>query len=1034
AAARGHRQWGRVAGPMVNTLALRLNCDGNPTFAALVRQTRDVLLDALTHEEYPFALALREAPPEGAAAGLEAYFSLQPPGESPPAGWQLTHLDVDAAAAKFPVHLDLEATTGGLRGRCRYQRARVDAALGAALAEHWTVLLEGALPSPHRRLGGLPLLSAAHRRAVLALSRGPEPPLPAGSVAETFARQVAATPDAVALVVLGADGGAAQLPRRELSYAALLQDAERLAQGLHRAGVACGETVGVLLPPSADAVAVFLAVLLVGAAYLPLLPDDPPTCRERQLQASGARWLLGGEASGAWSLSLAALRQPGALPLPLLATRPDATACVMCTSGSTGEPRAVSIPHRGIVRLVCQPGYARFGPDESYLLLAPLGFDAATFEIWAPLLNGGRLVIPPPGLPAPADLEAIILREGVTTLWLTTTLFNTIIETAPQALAPLRQLLTGGEVMSPRHARQALQQLPGLALFNAYGPTENTTFTTIHRLSGIAGPIPLGRPIAHTAAYVVDDYGALAPQGVAGELWIGGAGLAAGVAGGAAEVQFACPDWAGGQRLFRSGDRMRWQDGELAFLGRRDQQIKLRGRRIELAAIEALLARHPGVRQAAVLASGAGADQVLTAYVAGVGISKQSLRAFLLAELPLAMIPTRWVMRPELPQSVHGKLDRQRLPALAETAAPASAAPAQSATEQRLVAIWRQALGRDGIGREDDFYALGGHSLQALRIVAQIEREFGRRLSLAAWPAHRTIAAQAAWIAGATAPQAADPRAVPLQIGDPARPCVYSLEAGDYFLRLAEQMGPQQPWWSLRLASLTALPHPSSMAAVAAYHAATLRRLQPTGPYYLAGWCQNGVVAFELARQLRAAGEHVACVVLVDAVSPAYLRRVAGLTWPVFRTRYAAHQWCQRQRNRRDPRLGPEPRPQVPPPAAVWRRWRYRWRHPSDPPRLGEPAAVVQYALRAYRPGPYPGRIVLFRSEHQILAAPTMGRFRDPAMGWQELAGAGLEIHEIDGDHMRIFSPPGVGQMARRLAAILARPQLRPVAGRAEAA
>ena len=1026
AAGRGDRRWARLAGPMVNTLALRFDCGGNPSFSSLLRQTRDNLLDALAHEEYPYALALRATPGESAAVGLEAYLSFQPPDDHPVPGWELSHMEVETGASKFPLHFDLEANAGGAEGHCHCQRSRVDAALAAALPEHWQVLLAGAAANPEQRLGALPLLSAEQRRALLAFSRGPEPALPAGPVAEVFARQAAATPEAVALVALDAAPVAgAESQRREVTYAALQNRAEQLARGLRRAGVAPGDVVALALPRSVDTVAILLGLMACGAAYLPLELDDPPQRRQRQWQAAGARWLIGSGESGLRPLAVAELLHRGAAPeaAPLPAVPPEAIAYIMCTSGSTGEQLPVRIPHRGILRLVANPGYAHFGADETYVLLAPLGFDASTFEIWAPLLNGGRLVVPPPGLPTVSELGDLIRQERVTTLWLTTALFNTVIETAPQALAPLRQVLTGGEVMSLRHIRMARQALPGVALFNAYGPTENTTFTTMHPVTDTFSPMPVGRPIAHCQAYVVDECGELAPVGAAGELWVGGLGLAAGYVGGRAAERFVTPNWLGGERLFRSGDRMRWVDGELAFLGRRDQQVKLRGLRVELAALEALLARQPGVRQVAVLASGVGADQTLTAYVAGADINADLLRSRLAAELPAAIIPTRWVIRPELPCLPSGKLDRRRLPALAPALRPAPlAAPAISPREEQLRAIWERALGRDGIGREDDFFSLGGHSLTALRIFAEIERRFGRRLPLAALPAHRTIAAQAAWLEhrGVAAPAGENPRAVPLQTGDPERPCIYSIEAGDRFLRVAEQMGPEQPWWTLRLASLAELPHRSPMAGIAAYHIRTLRQLQPEGPYFLAGWCQNGVVAFEVARQLAAAGQHVACLALIDAVSPNYLRRVGGFWWPLFRSRYAFHQWRLRRQGVGALTVNRQAEAWSSPAGATWRRWLYRWRRPADPPRLGEPAAVVQHALRRYHPTPYPGRIVLFRSQYQILSARGMGRFRDPTMGWEELAAGGLDIREIMGGHTEIFAPPGGAAMARIFAGIVA--------------
>ncbi|MGH9507286.1 MAG: non-ribosomal peptide synthetase, partial [Terriglobales bacterium] len=844
AAGRSQRRWERIAGPLVNTLPLRLVCDGNPPFGAVVRQARDAVLEALGHQDYPFALAMRAAPrAAGVAPNLEAYLSLQPPAETPPAGWSMSHLAVDNGTAKFPLHLDMAWTgAGAVEGRCRYQRARVDPSLGGELADCWTVLLAAATKDWQQRIGALPLLSAARRRQMVALGQGPAPQMPPGTLAEIFARQAAAMAERVAIVALESSRGGAPARRREIHYRDLRADVEQVAGGLRAAGIRPGDTVALALPRSAAAVTAMLAVIWCGAAYVPLRPEDPLRRRQSQLEQAGARWVIAESPDddspaalaaapapvAAQTLTMAALRARGANACPPPAAGAEAAhapAYVMFTSGSTGEPQAVRIPPAGIVRLAAQPGYADLGPKETFLQLAPLSFDAATFEIWAPLLNGGRLVIPPPGLPSVAELGDWIRREGVTTLWLTATLFNAVVDTDPAVLAPLRQLLTGGEALSPRHVRQAQQALPRMALFNGYGPTENTTFTCVYRIpAGTDGAIPLGRPIAHTAAYVVDGYGAPAPLGSEGELWAGGVGLAREYVGGDPAARWVQPGWAAGERLFRTGDRARWTEASggpvLEFLGRRDQQVKLRGMRLDLAGLEALLLRHPQVRQAAVMVADAGGGE-LTGYVA-TEASAEALSGWLARDLPAAMIPARWVLRAELPRLASGKLDRQALRLLPAGRRTASAPAGE--TERRLAAIWGELLGREAVGRDEDFYALGGHSLLGLRMLARMEREFGRRLSLAEMLAHRTVAAQAQWIDGARAEAAADePRAVRMQAGDPAaRPQFFSLEAVGRFLRLAEAMGPQQPWYGLRLAGLTELPHPCPLEAVAAYHLATL--------------------------------------------------------------------------------------------------------------------------------------------------------------------------------------------------------------------
>src|SRR5262249_42954926 len=362
---------------------------------------------------------------------------------------------------------------------------------------------------------------------------------------------------------------------------------------------------------------------------------------------------------------------------------PDAVAYVMYTSGSTGSPKGVAIPHRGILRLVFGQTYAQFGADETFLQMAPPAFDAATFELWGALLHGARCVLFPGAVPTHAMFRDLIARHRVTTLWLTASLFNTVIDEAPDALTGVRTVITGGEALSPRHVARAATLLPDTRLVNGYGPTEATTFTTCHVIRGAdldAPSIPIGRPIAGTSVYVLDRHGEPVPVGVPGELYIGGAGLARGYVN--------RPDATGSRfvpdpfdrrpdaRLYRSGDVARWRpDGTLEYLGRLDAQVKIRGMRVEPAEVEAVLATHPSVREVAVIATeGDGPnDTRLVAYVVpghAAPPTTAALRQFVRRRLPSAFVPSAFVLLDALPVGPTGKLDRRALPT------PAPAAPA----------------------------------------------------------------------------------------------------------------------------------------------------------------------------------------------------------------------------------------------------------------------------------------------------------------------------------------------------------------------
>ncbi|MEO6925806.1 MAG: amino acid adenylation domain-containing protein [Rhodanobacter sp.] len=558
-----------------------------------------------------------------------------------------------------------------------------------------------------------------------------------------------------------------------LTYAELDRRADALARRLQKAGVARGDVVALLLERSAQAIVAILGVLKAGAAYLPLDHGHPterlafalkdasarvilidPELAPPALPDSVVRLVLGdaGEADGA-------IRNDS--PLPALDA--DGLAYVMYTSGSTGTPKGVAIRHRSIIRLVCGVDYVALETDTRMLHAAPLGFDASTLEIWGALLNGGRIVIHPEAIPTAAGLARTIVGEGVTTAWLTASLFNAVVDEDPRQLDGLRELLIGGEALSVDHVRRALAALPHTSIINGYGPTECTTFTCTYRIPGDlaadARSVPIGRPIADTRVYVLNPARQLVPVGVVGELYVGGAGVAQGYLGHpelTAERFVADPfDLLNEERLYRTGDLVCWRaDGTLDFVGRRDSQIKIRGYRIEIGEIEVALMRHPGVRACAVmLRDDPPVGKRLVAYVvaAGAGVGVPSLRAYLAAALPEFMLPAAWVLLEALPVTVNGKLDRRALPAPGNARpelAEAYAAPV-GALEQHLCAAFAATLGLDQVGRRDNFFELGGSSLLAMRLVANLRRDGHSNVDVLAFFRDPTPSALARGVEGA---------------------------------------------------------------------------------------------------------------------------------------------------------------------------------------------------------------------------------------------------------------------------------------------
>ncbi len=511
-------------------------------------------------------------------------------------------------------------------------------------------------------------------------------------------------------------------------------------------------------------------------------------------------------------------------------------AYVLYTSGSSGTPKGVAVAHRSVARLVRGTNYAAFGPDETFLLMAPVSFDASTLELWGPLLNGGRLAILPPGEVSLDGLERAVRDFGVTTLWLTAGLFHLVVDERLSALAPLRQLLAGGDVLSPPHVARVRRELPELRLIDGYGPTENTTFTTCGLVGAMDGRwsrgegISIGRPIANTRVLVLGPDSEPVPVGVPGELYAGGDGLALGYLGRpelTAAAFVPAPFGAPGERLYRTGDLVRrLPDGRLDFLGRADDQVKVRGFRIEPGEIEAALARQPGVREAVVLArsvrsdGSVRSDRSLVAYVVGEDLDAAALREALGCRLPAYMVPAAFVLLDALPLSPNGKVDRAALlERAAERGGETDLTAPRGAAEEILAAVWRQVLGLERVGVHDSFFRLGGDSILSIQIVAR-----ARQAGLVVTPRQifeeETIAALAA-VATPLAAAGAEPEEVSGEA--PLTP------VQRYFLapRPADPHHFNQSVLLLLREGMAPAPLGRALAALAAHHDALRLRFEP---------------------------------------------------------------------------------------------------------------------------------------------------------------------------------------------------------------
>ena len=651
----------------------------------------------------------------------------------------------------------------------RYDCRFFDAPTAARIAGHLQTLLENIVANPQQTLAHLSLLTPAERRLLLTeWNHSPALLAPELCIHELFEEQARRSPLAIAIVS----------GNEQVTYDELNKRANQVAHHLRTLGVSAEVSVGLCLERSVNMLVGMLGILKAGGVYVPLDPQYPLE-RLTFMIADAQVSILITETAPFQGLSssqvkavcldsdaelISAQRETN----PANVTTRDNLAYIIYTSGSTGRPKGVSVAHRGVVRLVKQKQYADFGPTEVFLQLAPVSFDASTFEIWGSLLNGARLVVMPPDPPSLQELGEVIKQHGVTTLWLTAGLFNLMVDERVGDLRPLRQLLAGGDVLSVAHVEKFLAANGDCRLINGYGPTENTTFTCCYSIKAgkVGGSVPIGYPIADTQVYILDAVQQPVPIGIPGELYIAGDGLARGYANAVeltAEKFVPHPHSAQpGDRMYRTGDLVRYlPDGSIEFLGRTDKQVKLRGFRVELGEIEAILNQHEQVRQVVVLARDekVADGKQLIAYIVGAqgqSIKPAELRDYVKEFLPDYMVPGAFVLLDNFPLTQNGKVDLSALPLPGElTREPEETYVApRNAVEETIAGIWSQLLGVERVGVNDNFFNLGGHSIFAIQLLSRLNKAFNLDLQIRVIYDQPTLAALAIAIVQTQAEQA----------------------------------------------------------------------------------------------------------------------------------------------------------------------------------------------------------------------------------------------------------------------------------------
>ena len=1039
-----------LAGFFVNTLALRGDLSGNPTFQTLLHRTGETALAAFAHQDLPFEKLVEVLRPQRDMSHSPLFQVMLVLQNATTETAQLANLEVTSTliptdTSKFDLTLSVREVGTSLELDLEYSTDLFETATISRLLVHYRTLLEGIVAKPEKRISDLPLLTEGELHELLIEWNQTERDFPRDKcLHEIFEQQVERTPDAVAVT----------FESERLTYRELNARSNQLAHYLRKLGVGPETMVGISVERSLEMIIGLLGILKAGGAYVPLDPTYPSERLAFLVADSGIKLIVTQQnlqsklsvrnfhflcLDGEWEK----IARESTESLSSGVT-PENLAYVIYTSGSTGHPKGALLEHRGVCNLIdVQVREFGTGPGDCVLQFASISFDASVWEIFPTLAAGATLCLAKSDtlLPGP-DLVKLLREKAITTVTFPPAVLNALSEAD---LPALRTVGSAGEACTLELAHRWGR---GRRFINGYGPTETTVGATLKVIQPDDLKLTIGRPFENFQIYILDRQLQPVPIGVAGELHVGGAGLARGYHNRpelTAEKFIPNPFSADPKaRLYKTGDLARYlPNGEIEYLGRLDFQVKIRGFRVELGEIEEVLNQHPAVQTSVVVGrEDTPGDKRLIAYLVSQNgaINSSDLREALRSKLPEYMVPAGFVMLDALPLSPNGKVNRKALPQpnLEGTSDESQFTAPSTETEIALAEIWCRLLGLKQISTRDSFFDLGGHSLLAVRLFAEIQQRFGVNLRLSTIFEVRTLGALAELIRKtkdtdlAEKAQAASHGLIPIRAGTSERP-LFVIHSGDgnvlSYEHLARYLPADLAIYGLESRGLTGLPLDYDVESVAWHFIEKIRERQPHGPYFVIGHCFGGLVAYEIAQQLSALNEEMGLVGLVDSFNrnlinedPTMRKAFREFARKLFLRRVGSDVKSllfgpERVDRLREIKISARTR-------SIRTFYEVAYRFSSRfgmkmPAFLRDVKEANRIAGGHYWPDPYNGTVVIFRCQNPIETDPP-----DSSRIWQRFVKKGMII-EVPGDHNSMLREPGVRTLADQIKSFMRTPPAR---------